>query len=156
LLEAKAIMTEASVQWTDQERFIAISSSRHSIVLDAAAQEKTANSPMELVLIALCACTASDVVNILRKKREPLTSLEVHARAERATGAPSVYTEIHLLYRVGGNITGKAIEDAVRLSEEKYCSVAAMLNKTAKISYSIESSPNNRAAERSGACGMRR
>jgi putative redox protein len=130
-------MTEARAEWIEQERFVAVASSGHSIVLDAAA-EKTANSPVELVLIGLCGCTASDVVNILRKKREPFTSLEVHARAERASSPPSVYTEIRLTYRVGGKVSPKAMEDAVRLSEEKYCSVAAMLNKTAKITYEIE------------------
>jgi putative redox protein len=93
---------------------------------------------MELVLVGLCGCTASDVVSILRKKREPFTSLEVSAQAERAQNPPTVYTEIRLIYRVGGKVSRKAMEDAVRLSEEKYCSVAAMLNKTAKISYEIE------------------
>jgi putative redox protein len=77
-------------------------------------------------------------VNILRKKREAFTNLEVHARAERAAEPPTVYTEIHLTYRVGGKVSRKAMEDAVRLSEEKYCSVAAMLNKTAKITYEIQ------------------
>jgi putative redox protein len=93
---------------------------------------------MELVLIGLCGCTGYDVVSILRKKREPFTSLEVRAEAERAANPPNVYTAIHLVYRVEGNVSHKAVEDAVRLSEEKYCSVAAMLNKTATISYSIE------------------
>jgi len=130
-------MIESSVRWTDNERFLGDATSRHAIALDAA-KEKTANSPMELVLIGLCGCTASDVVNILRKKREPFNSLEVHARAERAPEPPTVYTEIHLTYRVGGKVSRKAMEDAVRLSEEKYCSVAAMLNKTAKITYDIE------------------
>jgi putative redox protein len=130
-------MTEASAAWTDHDRFLGISSSRHAIVLDAA-KEKTANSPMELVLIGLCGCTATDVVSILRKKREPFTSLEVHAQAERASEPPTVYTEIKLIYRVGGKVARKAMEDAVRLSKEKYCSVSAMLAKTAKISFAIE------------------
>src|SRR5581483_2505641 len=116
---------------------VGISSSRHSITVDAS-KEKVANSPMELVLIALCGCTATDVVSILRKKREPFTRLEVHAQAERAPDPPTVYTSIRLTYRVAGQVSKKAVEDAVRLSEEKYCSVAAMLNKTAKISYDIE------------------
>jgi putative redox protein len=102
------------------------------------ASEKTANTPMELVLIALCGCTASDVVGILKKKREPFTSLEVSAEGERAHGYPAVYTEIKLRYRVGGNVSPKAMEDAVRLSKEKYCSVSAMLEKTAKIEVQIE------------------
>jgi putative redox protein len=93
---------------------------------------------MELVLIGLCGCTASDVVGILRKKREPFTGLEVRAEAERADGYPAVYTAIHLNYRVRGQVSHKAMEDAVRLSKEKYCSVSAMLEKTAKITYTIE------------------
>ena len=130
-------MVEARAQWTDQERFLGIATSGHAIVIDAA-KEKTANSPMELVLIGLCGCTASDVVSILRKKREPFTSLEVRAQAERAPNPPSVYTEIKLIYRVGGKVSRKAVEDAVRLSKEKYCSVSAMLEKTAKIAAEIE------------------
>ena len=69
-------MIEATVNWTDKDRFVGLASSRHSMVMDAGA-EKTANSPMELVLIALCGCTASDVIGILRKKREQFTALEV-------------------------------------------------------------------------------
>jgi putative redox protein len=130
-------MMEASAVWTDNERFVGSATSRHSLVMDAA-KEKTASSPMELVLIALCGCTASDVVGILQKKREPFTGLEVTAHAERATGYPAVYTEIKLIYRVRGEVSQKAMEDAVRLSKEKYCSVSAMLEKTAKITYAIE------------------
>lgn len=130
-------MISASALWTDHDRFLAAASSRHAIVMDAGS-EKTANSPMELVLIGLCGCTASDVVGILRKKREPFSSLEVLAEAERAEGYPAVYTAIKLIYRVRGQVTKKAMEDAVRLSKEKYCSVSAMLEKTAKITYMIE------------------
>lgn len=130
-------MIEASVNWTDNDRFVGLATSRHSIVMDAAT-EKTANSPMELVLLALCGCTASDVVGILRKKREAFTGLEVRAAGDRADGYPAVYTAIHLTYRVHGKVTPKAMEDAVRLSKEKYCSVSAMLEKTAKITYTIE------------------
>jgi putative redox protein len=125
------------VLWTDNERYIGEATSRHAIAIDTAT-EKTANSPMELVLIALCGCTASDVVGILKKKREPFTSLEVSAHGERATGYPAVYTEIKLKYRVGGKVARKAMEDAVKLSKEKYCSVSAMLEKTAKIAIEIE------------------
>ena len=130
-------MIEASVNWTDNDRFVGAATSRHSIVMDAAT-EKTASSPMELVLLALCGCTASDVVGILRKKREPFSALEVRAKAERADGYPAVYTSIHLTYVVRGQVSHKAMEDAVRLSKEKYCSVSAILEKTAKITYSIE------------------
>jgi putative redox protein len=97
---------------------------------------------MELVLIGLCGCTGYDVASILAKKREPFTSIEVRAEGDRAADPPTVYTDIRLVYRVGGKVSHKAVEDAVRLSEEKYCSVAAMLNKTAKISYVIEYAEN--------------
>ena len=130
-------MIEASIRWTDNERFVGAATSRHSVVMDAA-KEKTASSPMELVLIALCGCTASDVVGILKKKREPFTALEVSARGERFDGYPGVYTDIKLTYRVSGAVAKKSMEDAVKLSKEKYCSVSAMLEKTAKISYTIE------------------
>jgi putative redox protein len=130
-------MIEASVNWTDKERYVGLATSRHSIVMDTAT-EKTANTPMELVLIGLCGCTASDVVGILRKKREKFTGLEVRAAAERADGYPAVYTSIHLTYLVHGEVSRKAMEDAVRLSKDKYCSVSAMLAKTARITYAIE------------------
>ncbi|MGO9168553.1 MAG: OsmC family protein [Candidatus Sulfotelmatobacter sp.] len=130
-------MIEASVTWTDKDRYIGEATSRHSIVMDTAT-EKSANTPMELVLLALCGCTASDVVGILRKKREKFTGLEVRAKAERADGYPAVYISIHLTYVIRGEVSKKAMEDAVRLSKEKYCSVSAMLEKTAKITYTIE------------------
>src|SRR5437660_6705969 len=130
-------MIEASVNWSDRERFVGQAGSGHGIVVDAG-KEKTANSPMELVLIALCGCTASDVVGILRKKREPFISLEVSASGERASGYPAVYTQIDLVYRIAGKVSRKAVEDAVKLSKEKYCSVSAMLEKTAKITTKIE------------------
>lgn len=130
-------MISAKAIWTDNERYVAEATSRHAIVMDTA-KEKTANSPMELVLIALCGCTASDVVGILRKKREPFTGLEVSAEGDRASEYPQVYTEIKLKYRVTGRVSHKAMEDAVRLSKEKYCSVSAMLAKSAKIVLEIE------------------
>jgi putative redox protein len=133
-------MVEAKAIWTDNERFLGQATSGHGIVVDG--DKKTGNSPMELVLIGLCGCTGYDVASILRKKRELFTSIEVRAEAERAASPPTVYTEIRLVYRVGGKVTHKAVEDAVRLSEEKYCSVAAMLHKTAKISYAIEYAEN--------------
>lgn len=130
-------MSTAKAIWADGERYIGEASSRHALVMDTGS-EKTASSPMELVLIALCGCTASDVVGILRKKREPFTRLEVTASGERATGYPAVYTEISVVYRIAGKVSRKAVEDAVRLSKEKYCSVSAMLEKTAKITSKIE------------------
>lgn len=129
-------MISAKVIWTDEERYIGEADSRHALVMDTA-HEKTANTPMELVLIALCGCTGSDVVGILRKKREPFTRLEISVQGERATEYPQIYTAIKLIYRVGGKVSHKAVEDAVRLSKEKYCSVSAMLEKSAKITFEI-------------------
>ncbi len=131
-------MITASAAWTDNSRFVGIAGSRHSIVMDGGSTEKTANSPMELVLIGLCGCTATDVASILHKKREPFTGLEVRAEADQAPQPPKIYTAIRLVYRVRGNVSKKAMEDAVRLSKEKYCSVSAMLEKTAKITFAIE------------------
>jgi len=129
-------MTNARATWIEKHRFNAVSDSGHSMVVDG--DKTTGNTPMELVLIGLCGCTGYDVVSILQKKREPFTSLEIRAEAERASDPPSVYIGIRLIYRVGGKVSRKAVEDAVRLSKEKYCSVSAMLEKTAKISTSIE------------------
>jgi putative redox protein len=125
----------ARVKWTGQMQFAGQGNARHAVNMDG--ESRVANSPMELVLLALCGCTAYDVVSILQKKREPLVGLEVEARAEKAVEPPRVYTEIKLLYRVSGKVTRNSVEAAVRLSEEKYCSVAAMLNKTARITYEI-------------------
>ena len=129
-------MIEAKALWTDNHRFVAEASSGHSIVVDG--DKITASTPMELVLIGLCGCTGYDVASILSKKREPFTSLEVRASAERAPQPPTVYREIKLVYKVGGKVSRKSVEDAVRLSKEKYCSVSAMLEKTAKITVEIE------------------
>ncbi len=130
-------MIEAYALWSDHDRFIGQAVSGHAIVVDAG-NEKSANSPVELLLIGLCACTGSDVVNILRKKREPFTSLEVKAHAERSEEFPKIFTSIRVVYKVGGKVRHEAMEHAVRLSEEKYCSVSAMLEKSAKIESEIE------------------
>jgi putative redox protein len=130
-------MTEARARWTENDTYVGEAGTGHEVTLDAGGH-KAGNSPVEMVLIALCACTASDVVSILRKKREPLTALEVRATADRAETFPKVFTAIHVIYRVGGKVTHKAVEDAVRLSKEKYCSVSAMLEKSAKIDVVIE------------------
>jgi putative redox protein len=131
-------VVEARLNWIDGERFVVSASSGHAVVVDADRQRNTAAGPMEMVLMGLCACTATDVVSILRKKREPFTALEVRAEAERAKEPPTVYTRIKLIYTVSGQVSRKAVEDAVHLSEEKYCSVAAMLKSTAKITAEIE------------------
>jgi len=88
--------------------------------------------------MSLCGCTAIDVVIILRKKREPFTGLSVSASAQKSETPPNVFTRIEIVYRVSGEVSHKSMEDAVRLSKERYCSVSAMLEKTAEISHRIE------------------
>ena len=127
---------EARVKWIEDERMSAVATSGHAVIMDAS-DPKQGSSPLEYVLMGLCGCTATDVVAILKKKREPFTSLEVSAVAERAEDHPKVFTKIALLYRVEGAVSRKSVEDAVRLSKEKYCSVSAMLGKTAEITTAI-------------------
>jgi putative redox protein len=132
-------MIQATVKWAGQMQFAGNGNSGHLVMMDG--QSKVANSPMELVLLALCGCTAYDVVSILQKKREPVVAVQVSAQAQKAAEPPRVYTEIKLLYEVSGKVARKAAEDAVQLSEEKYCSVSAMLSKTARITYEIRLDP---------------
>ena len=114
------------------------SESGHTVLFDTDAAHTAGPSPMEAVLAALCSCTSVDVVSILEKKRQPITSLVVSARAEQAPAPPRVFTHITLTYRVGGALDHKAVEDAVALSKNKYCSVSKMLEHAAKIDYAIE------------------
>ncbi|HET9087538.1 MAG TPA: OsmC family protein [Acidobacteriaceae bacterium] len=128
----------AKVAWKQEMVFDGLSHSNHSISLDGDATHRHGASPMDVVLMGLCGCTAIDVVSILRKKRESFTGLTVSAEAEQAAEPPKVFTRIKLVYHVSGTVSHKAMEDAVHLSETQYCSVAAMLVKTAVIDYSIE------------------
>jgi putative redox protein len=128
----------ASAEWKQPMIFDARLESGHAITFDGAADHTAGPSPMEAVLAALCACTSVDVVSILQKKREPITGLTVTANAERQAEAPSVFTRIHLTYRIRGKVAKKAAEDAVALSKNKYCSVSKMLEKAAELDYSIE------------------
>jgi putative redox protein len=93
---------------------------------------------MELVLMALGACTATDIVVVLKKKRQKLEMLEVICSGERAAEPPTVWTRLEIVYRLRGELDEAAVKHAIELSEEKYCSVAAMLKKTAKISWRYE------------------
>ncbi|MBI2682073.1 MAG: OsmC family protein [Acidobacteriales bacterium] len=131
-------MVEARAQWTDGERFVSSASSGHAFVVDADRKRNSGTGPMELVLIALCACTATDVVSILTKKRVKFTGVDVRAEGHRFDGVPAVYTDIKLIYTVHGEVEKKAMEDAVRLSKEKYCSVSQMLQKSVSIKSEIE------------------
>jgi putative redox protein len=93
---------------------------------------------MELLLVALGACTATDVVAILAKKRQALDSLEVEVSGERAADPPAVWVKLEIVYKLRGNLDEQAVKRAIQLSEEKYCSVAAMLRQTAPIAFRYE------------------
>ena len=128
----------ATARWLDGERFLTEADSGHALVADADHERNSGPSPVELVLMGLCGCTASDVVTILRKKRQAVRAVTVSAEAERAESPPRVFTRIHLVYRVAGQgVERKAAEDAVRLSRDKYCSVSRMLEASAAISHEI-------------------
>jgi putative redox protein len=100
-------------------------------------------SPVEAVLVALAACTGVDIVSIMDKKRQPLTSLKINARGLRADTTPSTFVEIHLEFIFSGDhLVEKDLAQAIQLSEEKYCSVGAMLSKTAKIRTTFKILPN--------------
>jgi putative redox protein len=96
---------------------------------------------MEFLLMALGACTATDVVIVLEKKRQKLESLEVICSGERATEPPTVWTTLEILYRLRGALDDAAVKHAIQLSEDKYCGVAAMLKKTAKLTWRYEILP---------------
>ena len=131
-------MQTASVKWIGEQKFAALSPSGHAVVVNSDRQTNSAPGPMELVLMALGACTATDVVTVLQKKRQKLKSLEVVCSGERATQPPTVWTKLEIVYRLRGDLEDAAVKHAIELSEEKYCSVAAMLKKTAKITWRYE------------------
>ena len=131
-------MQTATVKWIGEQKFLGISPSGHAVALDSDRESNKAPGPMELLLVALGACTATDVVIILEKKRQKLDALEVIASGERAAEPPTVWTKLELLYRLRGRLDEAAVKHAIELSEEKYCSVAAMLKKTATLTYRYE------------------
>ena len=131
-------MQTATVKWVAGEEFTATLPSGHSVSFDADRKHNAAPGPMEMLLGALGACTSVDVVMILAKKRQKLTSLEIDISGERASEPPSVWTKIEMIYRLAGDLEPKAVRDAIELSQFKYCSVAAMLRKTAEITYRFE------------------
>jgi putative redox protein len=131
-------MQTAAVKWIGEQTFVATSPSGHALVMDSDRDSNKAPGPMELVLMALGACTATDVVSILKKKRQKLASLEVVCSGERAAEPPTVWTKLEIVYRLRGELDEGAVKHAIELSEEKYCSVSAMLKKTAKVSWRYE------------------
>ena len=131
-------MQTAAVKWIGEQVFVATSPSGHAMAMDSDRESNKAPGPMELVLIALGACTATDVVIVLQKKRKKLESLEVVCSGERAAEPPTVWTKLEIVYRLRGELDEGAVKHAIELSEEKYCSVSAMLKKTAKVSWRYE------------------
>lgn len=131
-------MEPTIVKWIGGEEFLATSFSGHAIPFDGDRKHNSSPSPMEMLLAALGACSSVNVVSILTKKRQKLISLEVSITGERAPEPPTVWTKIEMVYRLTGTLDDKAVRDAIELSQNKYCSVAAMLGKTAKISYRYE------------------
>jgi putative redox protein len=127
----------AHSEWKNGELFEGYSGDGNTIWFDADSAHAHGPSPMEAVLMALCACTSVDVVSILKKKRQALTGLRVSATAEQTEKPPRVFTKIMLTYSVSGKLSRKAVEDAVSLSKNTYCSVSKMLEKSAKIDYEI-------------------
>lgn len=131
-------MGTTTVKWISGKQFIGIDSTRHSVVLSTP-DEGIGIKPSELLLLALASCTAVDVVEILSKKRMPLDHLEIQCTGEQDQDPPWTFRKIHLRYIVGGRgLTEKAVAQAIQLSEEKYCSVAATVRATAEITTEFE------------------
>jgi len=122
--------------------FAGKANSNHWVMMDGSSKfggSDAASGPMELILIALGGCTGSDVASILEKKRVKLDGFEMNISADRAQEYPKVFTKIHIEYVFyGDNIKTKDVERAIELSQEKYCSVSAMLKKSADVTYSYQ------------------
>ncbi|MBI5001374.1 MAG: OsmC family protein [Euryarchaeota archaeon] len=132
----------AIVKWAGGLSFLGRANTNHWVPMDVAKEvggTAAASSPMELVLIGLGGCTAMDIVSILKKKKVKIEDFWIELDAVKADDYPKVFTQIKLKYVVvGKDVPKDAVERAVRLSEGKYCSVGAMLRKTAKIEYETE------------------
>jgi len=136
-------METASVKWIGGEKFAATSPSGHMVAFDSDRESNTAAGPMEMLLMALGACTATDIVIILKKKRQKLDGLEVICSGERAEEPPRVWVKLDVLFRVRGTVDEGALKHAIELTRDKYCSVAAMLKQTAKITWRHEILPGS-------------
>jgi len=134
-------MQTANVKWIGGQQFVALSPSGHALAMDSDRQSNTGPGPMELLLMALGACTATDIVIILEKKRQKLQSLEVICSGERAADPPQVWTKLEILFRLRGKLEESSVQRAIQLSEEKYCSVSATLKKSAELSWRYEILP---------------
>jgi putative redox protein len=130
----------AEVAWTRNNVFIGTDMSGHSVVYDSSEGVMKGISPMRAVLTSLGACTGMDIVAILKKRKQKLTSLRVLVKGDRPEhGLPKPWTSIHVRYVLSGdNLERKYVEEAIRDSTEKFCSVGATLAPTAKITHSYE------------------
>ena len=132
---------KATIRWMGDVSFVAETGSGHAVVVDGAPEAGGRNigmRPMELFLAGAAACTAFDVVWILKRARQPVADCVVDAGAERAATDPKVFTRIHLKYAIAGRgLDPKQVERAVKLSKEKYCSATIMLGRSAEISYEL-------------------
>jgi putative redox protein len=136
-------MVDVSIRLTDPQgtgsQWIAANNRGHHIIIDTPGGG-TGPKPTELVAMGQAACTAMDVINILRKKRQQVTNYEVKVEGDQADGQqPAVFTEFRIRHIVmGHNVDPKAVQDAIHLSETKYCSVGATLAKAAKVTATFE------------------
>ena len=127
----------AQLNWTDGMQFVARAGNGPAVVLDSS-DGGSGPSPMELVLIGVAGCTAIDVIMIMQKKRADIIGFKVNISGERADEHPKRYTNIHIEYVLyGRNLKPNAVEQAIQLSEEKYCSASASLNADIDSSYNI-------------------
>ena len=130
---------KASIRHAGDEYFIATSPSGHSQILDTKGSRKTAASPVELLLMSLAACTAADVISILKKKRQDVVDYVAEIDGNRRDDHPRGFTSFHIHHIVHGrSVSERAVERAIELSEEKYCSVAATVRPAAEITTSFE------------------
>lgn len=133
---------KATIKWIDNVSFVGESESGHAVVLDGPPEAGGRNvgiRPMELLLIGMGGCSAFDVVSMLTRGRQALADCRVELAAERASTDPKVFTRIHLHFVVTGrNLKAAAVERAIRLSAEKYCSASLMLGKTAVVTHDFE------------------
>jgi len=129
---------QANVKWVEGDTFIGKSESGHNVVFDTGS-DGAAPSPMEMVLMSIGCCSSVDVVSILKKSRQEVTAARVELSSKRAETAPRVFKKINLHFVVTGNdVSEKHVERAVKLSAEKYCSVALMLEESVEITHSFE------------------
>ena len=131
-------MGQVQVTWVQNEQFVGMDSTQHSIVLSTA-NEGTGSKPSDLLLIALGACSGVDVVGILNKKRLKFTGLQIKVSGEQDADPPWTFRKIHVEYVVRGKgLSEKAVQQAIELSEDKYCSVAATIRGVAEITSSFQ------------------